>query len=266
MTTRRSVRAAESRRRRPAVTGRGVALRASVVAVLLLPAALGAQGSGDGFLFGAPKATLTVRTGAALPTAGGEVFDFVTERLTLDRADFRGTAFAAELGIPMSARLSVQVGVGMMRRTVASEFRDWVDTDDRPIEQQSTFRRVPLTVGGRLHLVPPGRSLSRLVWIPAAVAPYIAAGGGAMWYAFSQSGDFVDFETLDVFRTSVRSSGWTSMAYGAAGATWTLSPRVGLHTEVRYDLARAAMGGDFSGFDRIDLSGLTAGVGLEFRF
>jgi hypothetical protein len=46
----------------------------------------------------------------------------------------------------------------------------------------------------------------------------------------------------------------------------TLAPRLVVTTEARYAWASAEMQEDFSGFDRIDLSGLTATVGLKIRF
>jgi hypothetical protein len=254
----------------PVMPSRRLSLPSLVAAALCALVAAGdvaqAQRAGDGFLFGAPKATLALRGGFAQPRAGSDVFDFTMNRLTLDRGDFAGETVGAELGIVLGRRTTLQFGVASMRRTAGSEYRDWVDDDDRPIEQETTFRRVPVTAGLRLYLTPPGRSISRLAWIPARFTPYVAAGGGAMWYAFQQTGDFVDFETLDVFATTVRSSGWTSTGYAAAGVLVSLSPRFALTTEARHDRARGAMGGDFVGFDRIDLSGFGGSVGLEYRF
>jgi hypothetical protein len=45
-----------------------------------------------------------------------------------------------------------------------------------------------------------------------------------------------------------------------------MSARVGLVGEARYDRAHARMSSDFVGFDRIDLSGLSATMGLMYRF
>ena len=87
-----------------------------------------------------------------------------------------------------------------------------------------------------------------------------------MWYTFKQAGDFVDFRTLNVFTSDLSSSAWTPMAYGAGGIDYSLSPHLSLTTEARYDYARATMNKSFEGFNRIDLSGLSANVGLTVRF
>lgn len=239
----------------------------TVALALSVPFASPAQPTiGDGFLFGSPRASVTLRTGYANPSAGSDVFSFVREHLTIGRNGFATGAFSGEVAVRTTPRVSVVFGVGTSARTVQSEYRDWVDNNDLPIEQSTLLHRVPITVGVRYNLVPPGRSLSRLAWIPTRNVPYVAAGVGRTYYMFKQTGDFVDYKTLDVFYTEMKSFGWTSSAYAAAGFDHALSARLGLVTEVRYDVGRAPLSNDFSGFDRIDLSGLAVTAGLAIRF
>ncbi len=237
-----------------------------MVGVLTIPVGARAQANGDGYLFGRPTATLTLRGGLALPTASSDIFSFTSRQLTVGKSDFASGSIGADLAIPVSNQLSLQFGAAIAGRTISSEFRDWVDDDDLPIEQQTSFRRRMVTAGLKYHLTPTGRSVSRLAWIPSRVAPYVAAGGGTMWYRFAQKGDFVDFQTFDVFSDNLASSSWTPMAYGAAGVDFSLTTRLALTTEARYDYARAELGPSFSGFNRIDLAGVTANVGLTVRF
>jgi len=246
---------------------RTAAVAAIWICHVVAPAGAGAQRTaGDGFMFGAPGASFALRAGLARPTAGSDVFSFAREHLTLGHRDFVGGSISGDLAIHVSERVAVQVSAGYSSRTSASEFRDWVDNNDLPIEQSSVFRRAPITVGLRYYLAPPGRSLGRLAWVPTPLVPYISAGAGGVWYKFRQSGDFVDFQTLDVFSSDLESSSWAPAVHGAAGLDYALSAKVGLVTEARYDRASARMQSDFSGFDRIDLSGFTVTLGLSFRF
>lgn len=89
-----------------------------------------------------------------------------------------------------------------------------------------------------------------------------------MMYSFEQEGEFVDSESenLDIFRDRLTSDGWTPTAHGLAGVDVALSPRWGVTTEARYSWARGEMGGDYLNFGRIDLSGLSATMGLHVRF
>ena len=177
-----------------------------VACVLTAPAALHAQSSGNGYLFGRPHVTFTLRGGFASPTANSDVFSFSSKQLTVGKGDFGSASVGADLGVRLSDRLDLQVGVASMGRNVDSEFRDWVDNRDKPIEQRTTFQRTPVTAGLKYYLTSPGRSVSRLAWVPSRFTPYVAAGGGAMWYTFKQAGDFVDFRTLDVFASDLSSS------------------------------------------------------------
>lgn len=231
-----------------------------------LPASLNAQTRGDGFLFGQPRASLSIRGGFAQPNARSEVFNFTADQLTVGKNDFGGVSLATDLGIRITERFDVQLSTGFMSRRVDSEFRDFVDNDDRPIEQYTSLRRIPMTAGVKYRLASPGRSLSRLAWIPAKFVPYVGAGGGMMYYSFKQEGDFVDFQTLDVFSEKLESKSFAPTAYAHAGFDYTLTPRLSLVSDARYDYARTAMGRDFQGFDDIDLSGVSLSVGFGVRF
>jgi hypothetical protein len=76
----------------------------------------------------------------------------------------------------------------------------------------------------------------------------------------------VDFENLDIFPDVFESSGWTPTAHVLAGADFSLTPRLALNAEGRYGWAKADMGPDFVGFDKIDLAGFQATLGLSVRF
>lgn len=220
------------------------------------------------YLLGRPRASLTLRMGAARPNASNGVFAFADSLLTLDPDKYTGANFGVDLGVPITQKLELQFSASSVSRRVQSEYRDFVDNRDLPIEQTTQLRRTPISVGVRYNLVPAGRAISRLAWIPTRFVPYVAAGGGAMQYRFRQNGDFVDFRSarLDVFTARLESKGWAPLAYAASGITWSILPAVALNTELRYDHSNAPMRGDFTGFDKTSLSGVAFNTGLQFRF
>jgi hypothetical protein len=241
-----------------------VGLTMAAMALVVHPAR--AQTAGNGFMFGTPHGSLTLRAGLAQPSAGGDVFQFARHELTLNRNSFVGATGGANFDVHLAGRLSLQLNGSFSGRSVPSEQRNWVDNNDKPIQQTSTLMRVPISAGLRFDLIQPGRTLGRLAWVPSRVVPYVAGGGGLMWYRFAQKGDFVDSKTLNVFNDELVTSSWTSGAYGAAGVDVTVRPGMSITTEARYDRAHAKTSADFSGFDRIDLSGLAFTVGLSFRY
>ena len=237
-------------------------LVASVLGPLLVMGPAAAQQS-DGFLFGRPHVTLGAYGGYALPGTGSEIFDFTRERLTVDAGDFRSIAFGGWLGVRVSERFDVTVDLSHAGNETSSEFRDWVDQDDQPIRQTTSFARTTATLNVKVYAWERGRAIGQYVWIPRGVSPYLGAGGGFLWYRFEQEGDFV--ETLDIFGDSFLSEGRTGTWHLFGGADVSLSPRLLLTAEVRHAWGRAEMDEDFVGFDPIDLSGFQGTVGLSVR-
>lgn len=217
------------------------------------------------FLFKRPTVTLGLRIGYAVPSANSEVFDFTRQELTVDKSDFSAPFIGGELDIHLTERFDIAVGLGVGRSETRSEFRDWVDDQDLPIEQDTRFQRVPLTIGGKAYLTERGRRVSRLVWVPKKIAPFVGAGVGMVWYRFEQIGDFVDFETLEIFSDRFDSSGSSPMAYAGAGVDVSLGSKWIVTGEARYSWASAGMDRDFVGFEDIDLNGFRAMVGFSVR-
>jgi hypothetical protein len=245
------------------------AVLASLALAPLLPhaSALGqARLQGDGFLFREPTGSITFQLGFARPRAQSEIFASTRELLTLNDGDFNSLSLGVEYARQLQPRLDLVIGIGYAGSSERSEFRDWVDQDDLPIEQTTTFTRIPFSAAGRYYVLPRGRSIGRFAWFPSAAAPYVTAGGGVLWYSFRQNGDFVDFADLEVFSAKLESAGWALHGFAGGGIEFSLSPLVVFATEGRYAFGSAAMDADFSGYDNIDLSGLTATAGIRIRF
>jgi len=224
-----------------------------------------AQSAGDGFLFHAPVFSFGVRGGFDRASAGSDVFSFVTKQLTLNRRDFSSATFGTDLAIPVSRSNDIVFDAGLTSVSRRSEFRDWVDQNNLPIEQTTSLRRVPLTVGVRHYLSPRGRSIGRFAWIPAVRTTYIGLGAGLMNYRFRQVGDFVDFQTLKILPDEFTSNAWTPVLHALAGAELSLGRFIMVTGEARYTWARGPMGQDYVNFNRIDLSGVSVTTGLSFR-
>lgn len=249
--------------------------RSTLVGALTVLAALGGgaaqapaqvQSEAPDFLFRTPRVTLGLRGGYAVARASGEIFDFTREQLTVEGTDFNAPSFGGHLAVRVTPRVDVAMDVSVAKTRFPSEFRDWVDNDDLPIQQETEFSRFPVTFGVKAYLKDRGRAVGRFAWIPNRWAPYVGAGAGWVWYRFDQDGDFVDFETLDIFADRFTSSGKTPTLHLYGGADWSLGPVFMMTAEARYAWARAEMGGDFVDFDPMDLSGLQATVGLSVRF
>lgn len=232
-----------------------------------VPRSAHAQGSGRGFLFQQPIGSIAVRGGYAHASASSDLFGFVTNELTLNRSDFSSPTGQVDLSFRIAPRLNVDLGAGIARSSTQSEYRQLIDQSNQPIQQTTSFMRIPVTAGLRLYLTPPGRTIGRFAWVPARFAPYVGVGGGMMGYQFRQQGDFVNPADSSVFTSDIKSSGWAPEAQGVAGLDVSLTPRLALTGEAKYLWAKGNLDSNtFSGFNKIDLSGFTATLGLALRF
>ena len=141
-----------------------------------------------------------------------------------------------------------------------------METNDEPIRQTTRLARSSLTGGVKVHLLSRGRSLGRYAFIPNRVSPYVGATAGALWYDLDQRGDFVDYETLDIFTDYFVSDGTTFTANVIAGSDIWLLQRVGVNIETRYNWAKADLKDSFADFEQIDLRGWQLTAGLSFRY
>lgn len=245
---------------------RTIAIATLVAAIVVAaPGAAWAQG-GDGFLFKQPQVALKLETGYGFQRAQGRIFDEVTRIHTLDRRDFDSPYLGGEIAVRLDERWDLALGVGYQSSSERSEFREWVGGDGLPIEQVTELRLVPVTVSAKYYLAPRGRSIGRFAWIPETVAPFVGAGVGIMSYRFEQDGEFVDYDTLDIFFDRFTSQGNTFLARAAAGVDVALGKQLVLTGEARYGYARAPMDYDFSDFGNIDLDGLQLVGGISVRF
>jgi hypothetical protein len=245
---------------------RAACLAASLLLPIVPVAARAQMGGGDGFRFRQPVGSFTLRAGYDQALANSDVFDFVQEQLTLGRSSFGAPSYGADLAFALTPRLDLALSAGVARSTARSEDRRFIGVDDVPVAQETRFMRLPVGATLRGYLTPRGRALGRFAWVPNRVAPFVGVGGGALWYRFRQSGEFVDADRGRTFFAEFNSQGWTPSAHGLAGVEVALTPGVALTTEARYTWARARLSDDFAGFAPADLSGLQATAGVSLRF
>lgn len=222
--------------------------------------------SSPDFLLFRPRATIGVRGNWHMASAGSDLYDFVTDQLTLEKSNFNAASLGVEVGVNLTPRLDVVAGLDLNRSKTPSEYRRFIDNRGLPIEQTTELSQVNFTGSVKLAILPKGRQISRLAWIPRTMVPYVGAGGGVGRYRFEQVGDFVDFQDNDIFADVFTSKGWAPTAHAFGGLDIQVFSRMLMSVEGRYAWSQAALGRDFIDFDPIDLGGLKVGVGFHLVF
>lgn len=227
--------------------------------------ALGQQNP-SGFRFDPPKVHFSIQIGADQTKTANEIVQFVSNRLTLDPKDFHQPKIALELGVRLNERTDIDFEMVFAGMGMDSEFRDWVDNDDLPIRQTTEIFKSTFGMNIKRYLRNRGQRLSQFAWIPNGWAPFVGAGGGLAVYEFGQVGDFIDFETLDVFGADLRSRGHGALGKVFAGMDFYLGAGWGLTTTWQYTWVSSPMNGDFQQFQPFDLGGLGGQFGARLFF
>ena len=218
------------------------------------------------FLFGRPTKSLSVRGNWLFASAGSDLFDFVTDQLTVDKSDFNAPGVGLYFSQALTPRLDVQAGYEYAKSDTPSEYRDFVDNSLNEIEQNTSLKTHQIVGSIRFALTPRGHDVSRFAFVPSRVVPYVGGGGGAIYYDFMQQGDFVDFVDLHVFPDVFRSKGWAPSVHGFAGVDVQVYRALYQTVEGRYTKSSARLSPDFVDFDPIDLSGFKLAAGINFVF
>lgn len=216
-----------------------------------------------------------VRVGAWMPDGGG-VWDENEIDFTMAAGDFDD----ATLGMGFVTGLSEYFEVGLFAdfygETVLSQYRDYVDENDRAIFHDTRLEMTPVAVdvrwipAGRHAVRHGGRHVSKPVW-------YLGGGAGANFWEYQEVGDFVDFfdATLPIFFERYRDDGIALSLHALAGFEFPVGPRTNLVVEGRYLWSDDDLGDSFGhlaasrpvDIDReLVMDGLLVSAGVAFRF
>lgn len=234
--------------------------------------------SNPDFLLGRPHASIGVRGNWLMASAGSDIYDFVSEHLTIDKSDFNTASFATDVSIYAIPRLDIVGGFEIAQEDIPSQYRGYSETVSGsnvtiPIRQNTELKQMHFTGSAKFGLLPRGKQISRLAWIPRTFVPYVGAGAGMTRYSFRQSGDFVDFATenpaagtFSIFTDVFQSEGWSPSAHLLGGADILVFKRLYFSLEGRYTWVHAELDQDFIDFQPMDLGGFRFGAGINFVF
>jgi hypothetical protein len=182
-----------------------------------------------------------------------------SDALAFEISDFRTGQVFGEWNVAFGDFIEVGAGLGFYRKSVPTVYFDLVDESGLEIEQQLRLRVVPIT--GLVRFLPFGG--------PTDVQPYVGAGISILNFQYTEAGDFVDGETLDVFPDRFRARGATLGGLLLGGVRFPLGGDIyAFGIEGRYQFGTGNTGGLEEGFlaDKIDLGAGQLNFTLLIRF
>ena len=214
------------------------------------------------FLFGQPRGLLGF-SGGWLQASGGGILGSFRDYLTIDEGAYDTPLVRFVAGISLTPRVDLVFDVAPSQSRTVSEYRFW-DEGGLPISQSTKIRQIPVNAGVRYWVLPRGRRIGRLAWVPNAAALHVGGGVGLRWYRLGQAGDFVDEAFASIHGDRLQSGGWTPSRHVSAGASIRMTRRLYAVAEIRRVWSGTELAGDFIG--DIDLNGLHMTGGIEFVF
>ena len=172
-----------------------------------------------------------------------------------DINDFDSVTFGGEWLVALGTHAEAGLGLGIYSDSVDSVYRDLVNSNFSEIEQEFKLRIVPFTATFRF--LPLGRK--------GAVQPYIGGGVGVFRWRYTETGEFVDFDST-IFRDTFVGEGTSVGPVILGGVRFPLG-KWDIGGEIRYQDAEGELPADqgFSG-SKIDLKGFNYLVTLNIRF
>ncbi len=200
---------------------------------------------------------LEVRFGALFPAAKSDIFADTSELFGTEKDDWIGFTGGIEFSAELNRNLEVGVAVDGYDRTLHTSYRDYVRPAGGEITQDLQLTVVPMSL-----------SLRVLGGSPRGLRPYLLVGANVYYWEYQEEGDFIDFYRpgLPVSYDYFRSSGAAFGLHAGAGLRVPLSDDFCVTLEGRYNFAdEVGMDDDFDQ-NRIDVSGISATVGVRLRF
>lgn len=186
----------------------------------------------------------------------GDVLNANRTFLTFEIKEFNGFTGGAEYLAPLGDFFEIGAGGHFYVGQTTSVYSDFIDRDGSEIEQELKLRVIPLSA--TIRLVATGKD--------AAFQPYFGAGIALNNWRYSESGEFIDFNTpgRDIFRDTFVKTGNAlgPVALGGIrfnGGMWTTGG------EIRYSKAEGDLDDEFAA-DKIDLGGWSYLFTLGFKF
>src|SRR5687768_906816 len=84
--------------------------------------------SSPDFLLGRPHASIGVRGNWMMATAGSDIYDFVSQHLTIEKSDFNTASFATDVSFYVIPRLDIVGGFEIAQEEMPSQYRGYSET------------------------------------------------------------------------------------------------------------------------------------------
>ena len=178
----------------------------------------------------------------------------------LTEDDFRSGRVGFELDYALLPMLEILVGFDTGQAETQGSYLDLVYEDGSEIEHSASLRLTDYTLGVRIRPFGQGRA-----------SPYVVLGVARTSYAYSEQGEFVDFENFDIYYDELDERFSLTGFFAGAGLDFAVvqlpfGRRLDVFGEFRYSRGESRHQADFSDFGDLSVARVGALLGLRVRF
>ncbi len=207
-----------------------------------------------------PRFGISFHSGYRALAVESELFDANELDFGLDPGDFLAARVGGEIDFAVYPRLLLTLGLDSSSARQSSSYADFVWDDGSEIEHETRLSTTELTLGVRLPLADAA----------ARIRPYLVIGASGMVYDYWEDGEFVDFDTYDIFYDRYEETSFqVGMFFGAGFEVPVFRMRRG-HSAIfgEFRAARSTLEHReaFDGFGDLSVTRTGALVGIRFWF
>ncbi len=175
--------------------------------------------------------------------------------------DFTTGGFGFEFDFAVLPRVDISIGFDNGDSETFGSYLDLVYEDGGEIEHSARLAMTELSLGVRL----------RLLGDAARVRPYLIGGVTGAYYRYTEVGDFVDFDTADIYYDVFEEKSFLPGFFAGAGADVAVvrlptGGRIELFGEFRYARTQGQHTDGFDGFGDLKLDRSGGLFGLRVRW
>ena len=203
-----------------------------------------------------PAQQINVKLGLFTPFQASDLWEDNLNNLSFDKQDFNGMSFAVEYQQQVHNHFSFYIEGSSYTRNVFADYRDYEYEDGSLIMQNMDLSITAIETGIKINILPYRSKFS----------PFVGLGAGLYLWHYEQSGDFIDFNTMDIYEGLADQDAVALGFHVKWGLSLRISRGLGLIVEAKVHWAKGELGQYFEGFEPFDLGALSLLAGFQFHF
>ncbi len=198
----------------------------------------------------------SLKIGVFAPALDSDLWAINLENLAMDRSDLLSTTYGAEYEFFLNRFASLSFEMGSYTKSVFSQYRDYEFLDGTPIRQNISLRITPIEIGAKLYPLSYRRQFIL----------YLGASAGIYAWNFEQWGSFINFQDFTVSEGNAVTRTYTPGFSVRSGISYRFMYNIAFLLEAKYQYLRGRLSGFFQDFEKLDLSGFQASLGITYYF